>query len=232
LHAADYCLVSLGCDPSSNPAPGTYLSEIGWNEGPPYGDFQTSFGNTEASGGGYSTVWGEPAYQQGTIHGGTKRGVGDVAYNAAILHGVLTYLNIPGVPAGFYRFGGTSAGAPQWAALTAIADQFAGVNYGFVNAALYKIGQNAGDYANTFNDITTGTNSAREADALNNPVTITGYNAGTGWDAFTGLGSPKTSNMMNELPLFWSAGQGTAAIAGSMPHARGKAGAHGQIKPH
>jgi subtilase family serine protease len=232
LHAADYCLPSLGCDPSSNPAPGTYLSEIGWNEGPPFGDFQDFFNNTEASGGGFSTVWSEPAYQRGTIPGGKQRGVADVAYNAAILHGVLTYLNIPRVPAGFYRFGGTSAGAPQWAALTVIADQFAGVNYGFVNAALYKIGQNAGDYANTFNDVTTGTNSAQEPDALNNPVTITGFSAGTGWDAFTGLGSPKTSNMMNELPMFWSAGQGTAAIAGAMPHARGKAGAHGQIKPH
>ena len=47
----------------------------------------------------------------------------DVAYNAAVLHGVLTYLDIPGVPVGYYRFGGTSAGSPQWAAITAIASQ-------------------------------------------------------------------------------------------------------------
>jgi hypothetical protein len=31
--------------------------------------------------------------------------VPDVAYNGAILHGVLTYLNIPGITPGFYRFG-------------------------------------------------------------------------------------------------------------------------------
>lgn len=230
LHAADYCLVSLGCDPSTNPAPGTYLSEIGWNEGPPYGDFQADFDSTLASGGGYSTVWSEPAYQQGTIHGGKMRGEADVSYNAAVLHGVLTYLDIPGIPVGFYRFGGTSAGAPQWAALTAITDQAAGHNYGFINAALYKIGQNAGDYANAFNDITSGTNSAMEFDASNNPVNITGFNAGMGWDPVTGLGSPKTGGVVSELPLFWSAGQSTSAIAVAKP--KGKSNAPGQLNPH
>jgi subtilase family serine protease len=232
LRAADYCLTSLGCDPSTHPAPGTYLSEIGWNEGPPYGDFQNSFSSTLAGGGGFSTVWDAPAYQLGTIHGGKNRGVSDVSYNGAVLHGVLTYLDIPGLPAGFYRFGGTSAGAPQWAALTAIADQLAGHNYGFINAALYKIGQNAGDYSNTFHDVTSGTNSAVEFDASNNPVDITGFNAGTGWDAFTGLGSPKVGSVVTELPLFWSAGQGYAAIAGSAPHPVGKPSAPGHVRPH
>lgn len=212
LHAADYCLTQLGCDPGSNPAFGTYLGEIVWNEGPPFGDFQAYFGSTIASGGGFSTVWREPAYQQGTIHGGKQRGVPDVSYNGAVLHGVLTYLEIPGLSAGYYRFGGTSAGAPQWAALTAIADQAAGHDYGFINAALYKIGQNGGDYASAFNDVTSGTNSAVEFDASKNPVTVSGYEAGTGWDAVTGLGSPKAAGLVSELPLFWSAGQGTAAI--------------------
>lgn len=229
LHAADYCLTSLGCNPSANPAPGTYLSEIGWNEGPPYGDFQTSFDSTLSGGGGFSTVWSEPAYQQGTIHGGKNRGISDVSYNAAVLHGVLTYLNIPGLPAGFYRFGGTSAGAPQWAALTAINDQRAGNNYGFINAALYKIGQNAADYSNSFNDITSGTNSAMEFDASNAAVFVDGFNAVLGWDPVTGLGSPKVSGLATELPLFWSAGQAKAAIAVSKPH--GDPSAPGNAKP-
>jgi subtilase family serine protease len=215
LHAADFCLLALGCDPTAHPAPGTYLGEIGWNEGPPFGDFQNRFGSTLASGGGFSTVWSEPSYQQGTLHGGRERAVPDVAYNGAVLHGVLTRLDIPGVPPGFYRFGGTSAGAPQWAALTAILDQAAGHDYGFINAALYKIGQNAGDYANTFNDVTSGTNSAAEPDSANNLVTIIGFDAGTGWDAVTGLGSPKAGGVLAELPLFWSAGQGNAAINNS-----------------
>lgn len=214
LHAADYCLVSLGCNPVAHPTFGTYLSEIAWNEGPT-GDFQSFFSATEASGGGYSTVWKEPAYQQGTIHGGKQRAVPDVAYNGAILHGVLTYLDIPGVAPGFYRFGGTSCGSPQWAALTAIADQAAGHDYGFINSALYKIGQNSAPYASAFHDVTSGNNDAVEFDNANAEVDIDGFNAGTGWDAVTGLGSPKAGGLLSQLAANWSAGQGPAAILGS-----------------
>ena len=214
LHAADYCLPALGCNPVAHPTFGTYLSEIAWNEGPT-GDFAPFFGATEASGGGFSTVWKEPAYQQGTLHGGTQRAVPDVAYNGAILHGVLTRLDIPGVAPGMYRFGGTSCGAPQWAALTAIADQAAGHDYGFINSALYKIGQNSGTYAAAFHDVTSGNNNAVEFDNHNNPVSIEGFSAGTGWDAVTGLGSPKAGGLLGQLAATWSTGQGTAAINGS-----------------
>jgi subtilase family serine protease len=232
LHAADYCLTLLGCNPNSNPAPGSYISEIGWNEGYPFGDFQNVFSSTIASGGGYSAVWDEPSYQQGTVHGGKMRGEGDVSYNAAVLHGVLVYLNLPDGTVGWFRFGGTSAGSPQWAAITAIADQKAGHDYGFINAALYKIGQNAADYANSLHDITSGNNSALEYDINNNPVIVTGYNAGTGWDPVTGLGTPKVSSVVAELPLFWSAGQGNAAIAASKPHPQGKPFASGKAKSY
>jgi subtilase family serine protease len=128
LHAARYCLAAFPpC--SSTPPPGTYQGEIAWNE--------PNFG---ATGGGFSVLHDEPSYQRGTIHGGKQRGVPDVSYNAAVLHGVLTYLNIPGIPAGFYLFGGTSAGSPQWSAILSIADQKAGHDLGFINKVLYHIG--------------------------------------------------------------------------------------------
>jgi subtilase family serine protease len=200
---------STTCTPTMTP--GTYGGETAWNEGPT-GDFSNVFGNTEASGGGYSTVWKEPAYQQGTIHGGKMRAVPDVAYNGAILHGVLVYLGELG---GWFRFGGTSCGSPQWAALTAIADQAAGHDYGFINAALYKVGQNSGPYASAFNDITVGQNNAIEFDSNNNPVAIPGFNAGPGWDAVTGLGSPQAGGLLSGLAAYWSAGQGNAAINNS-----------------
>ena len=60
-----------------------------------------------------------------------------MSYNAAVAHGVLTYLDIPGIPVGFYGFGGTSAGSPQWAGMVAIADQKANRSLGFINATLY-----------------------------------------------------------------------------------------------
>lgn len=214
LHAAKYCFPQLGCNPVTAPPFGTNLGEIGWNEGP-LGDFsepEWGIPTTEASGGGFSTVWKEPAYQQGTIHGGKTRAVPDVAYNAAILHGVLVYLDEFG---GWYLFGGTSSGSPQWAALTAIADQAAGHDYGFINAALYKAGQNSSTYASAFNDVTSGNNSAQESNSDNTTVTIPGFDAGTGWDAVTGLGTPKAGGVLSQLSAFWSAGQGTAAIINS-----------------
>ena len=54
LHAARYCLTSLGCNPATNPAPGTYQGEIAWNE----------FGSSSATGGGFSVLYDEPSYQQ------------------------------------------------------------------------------------------------------------------------------------------------------------------------
>jgi len=232
LTAAGYCLTSLGCNPATNPAPGTYQSEIAWNEGPPFGDFQAYIFPTAATGGGFSVLYDEPSYQQGTIHGGKQRGVGDVSYSAAILHGVLTYLNIPGVPAGFYRFGGTSAGSPQWAAILAIADQKAGHNLGFINKALYHIGQAQKHYAASFHDVTSGNNSAVEYDAGNNPVTVEGFLAGPGWDVPTGLGSPRTDGVVDYLIQLASPGDGTSAIAGSEPHGQGKPSNPGHAKPH
>ncbi|HTX79912.1 MAG TPA: S53 family peptidase [Longilinea sp.] len=216
LSAAGFCFTAYGCDPTTYPAAGTYMSEIAWNEGAPYGDFQDVFGlGTLASGGGFSTIWREPAYQQGVVHGGKMRGEPDVSYNAAVLHGVLTYLEIPGVPAGFYRFGGTSAGSPQWAAITVIADQVAHHDYGFLNAAFYRLGQEAPNYLASFHDVTSGANSSLQFDSNNNPVDITGFNAGKGWDAVTGLGSPKAHNIIDRLPRVWSPLQGIVAIAGS-----------------
>src|SRR5262249_53130256 len=104
LHAAVYCLAALGCDPTANPPPGTYPGEVAWNEP----DFQA------ATGGGFSVLYKAPFFQRLQAHVGKQRGVPDVSYNAAILHGVLTYVDIPGQDVGWYLFGGTSAGSPQW----------------------------------------------------------------------------------------------------------------------
>jgi subtilase family serine protease len=233
LRAADFCLSSLGCNPSSNPAPGTWKSEIAWNEGDPYGDFGNVFGEgTLSTGGGYSVVFAEPPYQQNTIHGGKQRAVPDVAYNAAVLHGVLTRLDIPGVAPGWYRFGGTSAGAPQWAAITAIANQRAGHPLGFLNAALYQMGHVKPTYPITLHDITSGTNSSLQFDANNNPVDITGYDAGTGWDATTGYGSPIGPGLVDTLISFVSPGDGMAAVSTTRPRPNPKPVGPGSVRPH
>jgi subtilase family serine protease len=211
LDAAGYCFTVFGCNPATSPLPGTFQGEVAWNE-PGIG----------ATGGGFSVLYDEPSYQQGTIHGGKQRGVPDVSYTAAVLHGVLTYLNIPGIPAGFYLFGGTSVGSPQWSAILAIADQKAGNDLGFINKALYHIGQAPPHYSVSSFDVTSGNNSF---------AGVTGFNAGKGWDPTTGLGSPTTDQLVTYLMQFVSPGDGTSAIAQSA-HAKGKPSAPGQQKPH
>jgi subtilase family serine protease len=232
LRVAGYCLTALGCNPSTNPLPGTYQSEIVWNEGPPFGDFQDFFDSTLATGGGFSVLFDEPPYQKGTIHGGKQRAVPDVAYNAAVLHGVLTYLRIPGVPPGFYRFGGTSAGSPQWAAITAIANQKAGGRLGFLNSAIYQIGKVNKAYPASFHDITDGTNSAGEFDSSGTMVIVIGFNAGIGWDATTGTGSPIALGLVDYLIRYVSPGDGVAAIATSKPKPHPKPIIPGNMDPH
>ena len=73
--------------------------------------------------------------------------------------------------------GGTSAVAPLWAGLIAVANQQLGTQVGFIQPLIY-----AANAAVGFNDITEG----------NNPA----FSAGPGWDACTGLGSPKASTLI------------------------------------
>jgi subtilase family serine protease len=233
LQAADYCLTTLGCDPTANPEPGTHLGEIAWNEGPPYGDFQPYFDSTIATGGGFSLLFDEPFYQKGAIHGRTKgRGVPDVSYNGAVLHGVLTYLDIPGLGSGMYRFGGTSAGSPQWAAILAITDQKAHHDLGFINRGLYEIGQSKNQYTQAFFDIVSGNNSAEEYDASDTPIDVIGFDAGHGWDATTGLGSPKAAYLVNRLIWSVSPFDGLAAIRDSQQYRFGHWRGRGHHFPH
>jgi len=217
LHAAGYCLTQLGCDPTTNPAAGTYQSEIAWNE----------FDSAIATGGGLSVLYRTPLYQLGTVPGLKHRGVPDVAYSAAVEHGVLTYLNIPGLPVGMYLFGGTSAGSPQWAGIVAIADQKANRGLGFINSTLYLFSLFPPIYSTMFHDVTSGNNSVVEQDVNNNDVAVTGFTAKTKWDATTGLGSPFSDQIVNFLTLFCSDSDGNNAINNSDPGASGHYGRHG-----
>jgi subtilase family serine protease len=229
LHAARYCIATIaGCVPAANPAPGTYQGEIAWNEPDLF---------PAATGGGFSVLFANPPFQDGAIHGGNKqRGVPDVSYSAAVLHGVLTWLDIPGVTAGgFFLFGGTSAGSPQWAAITAIADQKAGYSLGYLNTALYQIGQSGGKSRVSLFDVTSGNNSLFFTDAAGADVTVVqGFNAAPGWDPSTGLGSPQTDQLVSSLIKIASPNDGPDAIKDSAPHMDGdKSGrGSGRMKPH
>ncbi len=170
---------------------GQYESETTWNEP----DLPA------ASGGGFSTIYAKPFYQDGTPGIGKYRGVPDVAYNAAVNGGVLGVFSSSGQGADLvFIFGGTSAGSPQWSGITALAAQKAGHSLGFLNPALYVISHNSRLYNYVFHDITTGNNTFTGQDVNGNPVTIQGYSADIGWDATTGLGSPDVAHLLSLLP--------------------------------
>jgi subtilase family serine protease len=211
LHAAAYCLASSGCDPSTNPPAGRYEGEIAWNE-PDIG----------ASGGGFSVLVDEPLFQRRTLRGG-RRGLPDVSYNAAELHGVLVYLDIPGLDPGYYLFGGTSCGSPQWAALLAITDQRAGYRIGFINQALYRIGQSRNRHETDFFDVTAGNNSFGG---------VAGFNAGPGWDPVTGFGSPRAFQLVDELIETVTPLDGWIGVLESGPHLDGFHPGAKRVRPH
>ena len=48
--------------------------------------------------------------------------------------------------------------------------------------------------------------------SANNEVDITGFNAGAGWDATTGLGSPRADNLVNFLTKFTSDNDGNQVV--------------------
>src|SRR5579883_1561165 len=156
---------------------GVHFSESAWNQ----------------SGGGFSAFFSQPSYQQAlpaTVQSlmQHRRGVPDVAGDANRSTGLAIYDK-----GHWSTAGGTSASAPLWAALVAIANQMAGHPLGFLNPALYKL-EGTAHYQQDFHDITIGNNSANIGTAQ-----VQGYNAVPGWDAITGLGSPNAANLLPDL---------------------------------
>jgi|SRR5689334_647539 len=151
------------------------------------------------SGGGYSILFSRPSFQNTLPPGSTfvgssvgapppnvnMRGIPDIAYQASPGTAVLVFADSQ-----WFAVGGTSASAPQWAGLVAMADQIAGHRLGFINPALYQIANNPSQYAADFFDVTVGSNQVSS---------IPGYPASTGWDAVTGLGTPNAANLLPDL---------------------------------
>jgi subtilase family serine protease len=146
----------------------------------------------KSSGGGLSSFFPTPSYQQALPSSvqqllNHRRGVPDVSADADPDTAMLVYFN------GWDFIGGTSAVAPLWAAIAAIANQMAGRPLGFLNPALYRLAASA-SYARDFHDVTAGNNNANV-----NGVLVPGYNAVQGWDPVTGLGTPDAENLIPDL---------------------------------
>jgi kumamolisin len=145
----------------------TISSEVVWNE---------LANNEGATGGGVSNVFPLPSWQAGAnvpkpTNSAGGRGVPDVSGDADPATGYVIRVDGKNMV-----IGGTSAVAPLWAGLIAVANAQNGKSAGFLQPAIYAAKGKA-----AFNDITSGTNYSGSP---------TGFSAGPGWDACTGLGSP------------------------------------------
>ena len=239
-------------DPASQPyvvgVGGTTISadqEIVWND------------VSGAGGGGVSSNWCMPAYQdqpniQGLISsdseladllpgvtcpsGDYMRQVPDVAADADPASGYVIYWNGSWSGSDGFAYGGTSAAAPLWAAAAALIDSspfctdYVSGDAGVQAAGLYSVaGVGAAFYNLAFNDVTSG----------NNDMPSSGYAAGLypatiGYDMASGLGSPRLAYANNYYPglaaqmcIEYGSQNLTTAITGVTPDA----GPSGQAMP-
>jgi subtilase family serine protease len=136
------------------------------------------------SGGGPSAIVPRPAFQNGW-QATSGRGVPDVSYVADPFTGMPVYSSTyPGGP--WLQVGGTSAGAPQWAALIALAKSSGPLTTGIYSLA--KGPMVAGVYtinSTYFFDVSFGDNGI--------------FNAGPRYDFVTGLGSPVANTLVPAL---------------------------------
>jgi subtilase family serine protease len=155
--AASSLVIGVGGTTISKKADGTFSKETAW----------------AGSGGGVSIYEKEPAFQNGYSipKAGGMRAIPDVSYDADPASGFSIIRS-----GKWYVVGGTSAGAPQWAAIAAL-----GTGINIANLYADKSGSNDAKY---FRDIKSGSNGD------------CGYycSARAHYDYVTGLGSPLTDN--------------------------------------
>lgn len=160
-------VVSVGGTTLNLNANGGVVSETAWS----------------GSSGGVSHYVAQPGFQTSFGLSYSNRAVPDVSYDGDPSTGVAVYNGT------WWKVGGTSVGAPQWAAIHAL-------GLSVTNANLYARAKTA--YSSFFRDITTGSNNVN--------------NANVGYDLVTGLGSPVTTNFGTEVTISPTSGPPQGAI--------------------
>lgn len=152
------------------------------------------------SSGGQSVYMLIPSYQSGlpVPSANGYRAIPDVSYGADPNSGFSVYDSTPyGGSTGWFQVGGTSAGAPQWSALAAIANSLrlaankkvlGATTTSTMNQLIYKLGATS-TYAGNYHDVTSGTNG----------TCGTLCTAVSKYDYVTGLGTPIANTLINSL---------------------------------
>lgn len=171
-----------------------------------------------AGGGGLSTVFSRPAFQNGVagVVGGS-RGTPDISMSAAVNGAVdffqsTAYYYVDGVrtefQGGWGIVGGTSEASPLFSGIVALADQEAGHSLGYINPELYALGEHGGH--NGIVPITSGNNTFTfciAADVESNDacasasdlVTVRGFRADGYYSDATGWGTVDAAQFVPAL---------------------------------
>jgi subtilase family serine protease len=194
-----------------------YIPETAWN------DTAVSIANNgplSASGGGASAFFSKPSWQTGAgVPADGKRDVPDISISASPNHDGYLFCSEDGpnntiiatCTAGFRDssgsfavVGGTSAAAPTFSGILALINAHVGntppAGLAPVNPTLYSL---AASHASAFHDVTTGNNIVPcTAGTTGCPTSHQyGFNAGTGYDQVTGLGSVDAFTLAQAWPV-------------------------------
>src|SRR6266699_1029854 len=192
--------------------------------------------NNGASGGGISLVWHMPYWQQApgvaNAYSTGFREVPDVSLNADPQTGYDVFCKVGGCAnQGWMIFGGTSAAAPAWAAMTALANQASlkanAFMVGFLNPSLYDIahGATGTSYNAAFHDIVPVSGYVNNNDYVGSSGT---YPDGSAYDLATGLGSFDAYNLsQNLVTLGLAVPHQTAPTSTTWYFAEGRVGGDG-----
>jgi subtilase family serine protease len=144
------------------------------------------------SGGGLSSVFTRPAYQDGFVSQ-PMRAIPDISMDASPLSPAAIYIGL--AQQHWQPAAGTSLATPLFAGIVALADQVAGHPLGLINPALYAMAKahdrGIVDVVAGNNTFSSGQGSAR--------ITVPGFAAGPGYDMVTGLGTVDARYFVPEL---------------------------------
>lgn len=172
-------------NPGGYPAYNPYVVAVGGTTLKLSGGTVSSETAWSGSGGGVSQYEPKPSYQN-PFNATSQRGMPDVSYDADPNTGFPVYDSVTySGQSGWFQVGGTSAGAPQWAAIIAVADQLRVAGGGSVltsasfaaSSAVYGLAGTSALY-----DVTSGSNGSCGSVCQASP----------GYDFVTGLGSPRS----------------------------------------
>jgi subtilase family serine protease len=156
-----------------------------------------------ASGGGLSTVFPRPSYQDVVESAvGDHRGGPDISMSGDVYGGFEMYSSFPnqsgGPPTeGWTSVGGTSESAPLFAGIASIIDQAAGRPLGPLDPYLYSAYQlpDGGGLVS----VTSGNNTVTIESSDGTPITVPGYEAASGYNLATGLGTVDASKLVSSI---------------------------------